>query len=463
MSEGALAPDRGRCRRKPRADGVCLGRGPDAEGRRDAGDGAPIRLLGLRARVRRGRRLAKDGSIGRVRRLLNEPRGTRSSTFPEWLRGRGITLLGRGGGHAGETPRASADGQPTGPMTVFHLFDSPLRALSRPYESVTWAASTVPHRAWRRPAEKHLRAARLPPRRARQVTDGDRSGGTPGIRREQHPRVDAARQERVPSPWGGSGRSGRKGRRPISNRGRLEEARRASPSSRIPGRYAPTFSRRQAGRTAPEPPHVLSCAMAMRRPPRRCRRRGLSDVLDVHSTMSLFSPTFELPVDAEGRLMQLDPSAPDFAERLKTLNRRPADIGRRGKCAAYGAAIREGGGLEHAARQAGAAAPTTFLPEKRAGRCSRASATCAREPLTRARPASPQVGDRTYRVEHAGWRRGRPRAGSPSRCGSWRASRRRAKVFSPLLVRFPLGRRSHHAAGGRSPTPGGIRNELQGR
>src|SRR5262249_39914329 len=35
---------------------------------------------------------------------------------------------------------------------------------------------------------------------------------------------------------------------------------------------------------------------------------SLADVLDVHSTMSLFSPTFELPVDVEGRLMQLDPT-----------------------------------------------------------------------------------------------------------------------------------------------------------
>src|ERR671934_3054662 len=42
---------------------------------------------------------------------------------------------------------------------------------------------------------------------------------------------------------------------------------------------------------------------------------SLSDVLDVDSTMSLFSPTFELPVDVEGRLMQLDPSAADFATR----------------------------------------------------------------------------------------------------------------------------------------------------
>src|SRR2546430_7578513 len=46
---------------------------------------------------------------------------------------------------------------------------------------------------------------------------------------------------------------------------------------------------------------------------------SLSDVLDVHATMTLFSPSFALPCDVEGRLMQLDPSAPDFAERLSAL------------------------------------------------------------------------------------------------------------------------------------------------
>ena len=46
---------------------------------------------------------------------------------------------------------------------------------------------------------------------------------------------------------------------------------------------------------------------------------SLSDVLDVQATMAMFSPTFDLPVDVEARLMQLDPSSRDFAERLRAL------------------------------------------------------------------------------------------------------------------------------------------------
>src|SRR2546430_4424107 len=68
----------------------------------------------------------------RLRRLLNEP-GHPFEHFHEGLRGRGITLWGAAVDTLGDTSRF-ADRQPTGPMAVFHLFDSPLR-LSRPYES----------------------------------------------------------------------------------------------------------------------------------------------------------------------------------------------------------------------------------------------------------------------------------------------------------------------------------------
>src|SRR5207245_8185617 len=83
------------------------------------------------------------------------------------------------------------------------------------------------------------------------------------------------------------------------------------------GTYAPTFLV-GSWRDETQATHVFLCdgyaatAEAM-------QAASLSDVLDVRSTMSLFSPTFDLPVDAEGRLMQLDPSAPDFAQRLGTL------------------------------------------------------------------------------------------------------------------------------------------------
>src|SRR5439155_249596 len=78
----------------------------------------------------------------RVRRLLNET-GHTFEQFHEWLKSRGITLWGAAVDTLENTSRF-ADGQPTGPMAVFHLFDSPLR-LSRPYESYM-GCLTVPAR-----------------------------------------------------------------------------------------------------------------------------------------------------------------------------------------------------------------------------------------------------------------------------------------------------------------------------
>src|SRR4029079_8544581 len=103
------------------------------------------------------------------------------------------------------------------------------------------------------------------------------------------------------------------------------------------GTYAPTFLV-GSWQDAAQATHVFLCdgyaatAGAMRAP-------SLSDVLDVHSTMALFSPSFDLPVDAEGRLMQLDPSAPDFAQRLATVIGGQAIEARRVKT--YTEAIRE--------------------------------------------------------------------------------------------------------------------------
>src|SRR5207302_1456474 len=120
---------------------------------------------------------------------------------------------------------------------------------------------------------------------------------------------------------------------------------------------------------------------------------SLSDVLDVHSTMSLFSPTFELPVDAEGRLMQLDPSAPDFAERLKTL------IGGRdieaGKVRAYAEAIHEAA-VSNMPLGKPVLRADDFLPEKSWSVLACVGYMCE-DPYTGSSGIT-QVGDRTYRV-----------------------------------------------------------------
>src|SRR5512140_2063357 len=78
----------------------------------------------------------------RVRRLLNEE-GHTFERFHGWLKDRGITLWGAAVDTLECTSRF-AEGKPTGPMTVLHLFDSPLK-MSRPYESYI-GCLTVPRR-----------------------------------------------------------------------------------------------------------------------------------------------------------------------------------------------------------------------------------------------------------------------------------------------------------------------------
>src|SRR5512144_2036418 len=78
----------------------------------------------------------------RVRRLLNEP-GHTFEQFYGWLRERGITLWGAAVDTLENTSRF-AEGKPTGPMAVFHLFDAPLK-VTRPYESYM-GCITVPKR-----------------------------------------------------------------------------------------------------------------------------------------------------------------------------------------------------------------------------------------------------------------------------------------------------------------------------
>ena len=113
----------------------------------------------------------------RVRRLLNEP-GHTFDHFYGWLQGRGITIWGAAVDTLENTSRF-AEGKATGPMSVCHLFDSPL-VLSRPYESYM-GCLTVP----RRVAEAADRASLLLDYRTPrvQVVQAIESA-YPGLRRE---------------------------------------------------------------------------------------------------------------------------------------------------------------------------------------------------------------------------------------------------------------------------------------
>ncbi|HSN69672.1 MAG TPA: hypothetical protein VLV48_10525, partial [Thermoanaerobaculia bacterium] len=113
----------------------------------------------------------------RVSRLLNEP-GHTFEQFHGWLRDRGITLWGAAVDTLENTSRF-AEGKDTGPMAVFHLFDSPL-TMARPYESYM-GCLTVPRKVAEAAENNALLLDYRTPRK--HVVEAIESA-YPGIRRE---------------------------------------------------------------------------------------------------------------------------------------------------------------------------------------------------------------------------------------------------------------------------------------
>jgi hypothetical protein len=378
----------------------------------------------------------------RVRRLLNEP-GHTFEQFHGWLQDRGITLWGAAVDTLENTSRF-AEGKPTGPMAVFHLFDSPLK-VTRPYESYM-GCLTIPRRV-RDAAERASLLVDYRTPRAKVVEAIE--GAYPGIRRENihvwtlRGKSRVARLGNLWEEWKGLG-------------AHLVEDGWTAPSG-IPvftdsGTYAPTFLV-GSWKDAAGAPHVFLCdgyaatAEAM-------QAASLAEVLEVDSTMAAFSSTFELPCADEARAMQLDPDAADFAARLKSLfGAREVELG---KIESYAEAIRE--------------ARATNLPLL--GRVLRADDLMPRkdwsvlaslgymsdDPYTGA-PGVTQVSDRVYRVTT----RLAARHASSLITFTFRLmeSMEEARlVFSPLLSRFlagvdPASRPVKVSDSGR------IRNELQ--
>jgi hypothetical protein len=378
----------------------------------------------------------------RVRRLLNE-RDHTFEQFYEWLQSRGITLWGAAVDTLENTSRF-AEGKPTGPMAVFHLFDSPLR-LSRPYESYM-GCLTVPSRVADAAAASSVLLDYRTPRK--QVAEAIEAA-YPGIRRENihvwtlRGKSRVHRLGRLWDEWEKAGVH-------------LVEDGWKAPSG-LPvftdsGTYAPTFLV-GSWRDAAQATHVFVCdgyaatAEAM-------QAASLSDVLDVRSTMALFSPSFELPVDVEGRLMQLDPAAPDFARRLATV------IGGQdveaGKVRTYAAAIQEA-----AASNMPLGKPVLqaddFLPDKD-WHVLASVGYIGDDPYTGA-PGVTQVDRNSYRVTtRLATRKASSRITFTLRLmESFEETR---QVFSPLLVRFLSGV-DHSTRPVKVSDSGRIRNELQ--
>jgi hypothetical protein len=378
----------------------------------------------------------------RIRRLLNEP-GHTFEQFHEWLRGRGITLWGAAVDTLENTSRF-AEGKDTGPMVVLHLFDSPL-VLSRPYESYM-GCLTVPGSVaeaavgmsllldYRTPRAHVLRAV---------------EAAYPGVRRE-HVHVWTLRGKSRVARLGALWQEWTELGVHLVEDGWRTPA--GYPVFTDSGTYAPTFLvgcwKADDGAT-----HVFLCdgyaatAEAM-------QASSLSEVLDVDCSMALFSPTFDQPCRVEGRLMQLDPDAPDFAREVAAL------LGGRdveaGKVQTYADAIREAAASNLPLNRP-ALRPGDFLPQKQWSVLASTAYICD-DPYT-GTPGVEQLGDGLYRVT--------------TRLATRKASSRIAftfrlmepfeaakHVFSPLLVRFISGV-DHTTRPVKISDSGRIRNELQ--
>src|SRR5512140_331798 len=253
----------------------------------------------------------------RVRRLLNEP-GHTFDHFYGWLQDRGITLWGAAVDTLENTSRF-AEGKETGPMAVFHLFDSPLQ-VSRPYESYM-GCLTVPKRVQEAADRDSVRLNYRTPRR-KVVESIERA--YPGIRRENihvwtlRGKSRATRLGKLWEEWQSLG-------------AHLVEDGWKTPAGlgvfTDSGTYAPTFlvgSWEAGGGDT----HVFLCAGSAATA-EAMQAASLSEVLDVDATMTVFSPIFELPCDQEGHLMRLDPRASNFEERVKEiLGGNEADAGK---------------------------------------------------------------------------------------------------------------------------------------
>jgi hypothetical protein len=377
----------------------------------------------------------------RVRRLLNEP-GHTFEQFYGWLQSRGITLWGAAVDTLENTSRF-AEGKSTGPMAVFHLYDSPL-TVSRPYESYM-GCMTVPKKVTQLAEMRSVLIDYRTPRR--QVMEAIELA-YPGVKPE-HVHVWTLR---------GKSRVGRLGRLWEEWRSlgvHLVEDGWKAPSG-MPiftdsGTYAPTFLvgswKDAAGAT-----HVFLCdgyaatAEAM-------QASSLSEVLAVDATMACFSPEFGLPCREEGLAMHLDPEDPQFAKKLAAIFEKPEVEG--GVVRSYGEAIREAQANMPLGKRVLRA--DDFLPEKNWATLASAAYMCD-DPYTGA-PGVTQVDDGVYKVTTLlATRNASAKITFTFRLQEPLETTR--LVFSPLLVRFlsgfdPASRPVKISDSGR------IRNELQ--
>jgi len=249
----------------------------------------------------------------RVVRLLNDPAFGWTDFYKE-IRSAGITIWGAAIDTLENTSRF-AKGDPTGPMTILHVFDQPLR-VSKPYEGYMGSLLIPIEVANRAEEDSVLIDFRTP--RALILKTIQRT--YPGIE-PQNVHVwtlrGKSREDRIGSLWQ---EWQALGAHIIDDGWILPKGTAAFTES---GTYAPTYS---VGSWIDEAGarHLFlfdgyaASAEAM-------QAASLAPLLGLRAYLSVFTSSFKQSFDREHALMQLDPEAPDFAARLSKVLGRTAD------------------------------------------------------------------------------------------------------------------------------------------
>ncbi len=387
------------------------------------------------------RPLVAEWLEARVARMLNDP-DYGWNQFYEEIKTAGITVWGAAVDTLENTSRF-AKGHATGPMTVLHLFDQPLR-IFRPYEGYM-GTLFLPKEVVEQAAEHSVlidyRTSRSKVMEVIELT-------YPGIRRENvnvwtlRGKSRAPRIGKLWEEWRAVGAH------LVEDDWQLTTGMAAFTDS---GTYAPTYLV-GTWHDEDDQKHLFlidgyaASAEAM-------QAASLAPMLGLDASLAVFTSRFELSYEREQRVMHLDPEGPGFSTALSELmGEVPGDtlIGN------YGDMIREardaGLPLEKAVMEV-----DDFFPEKRwdvLALCSYMQP----DPYT-GTPGVEEIGPHVYRVTvRLAGPRGDRRVNVTLRLME-RVEESRL-VFNPLLIRFFYGE-DYRTRAVKISDSGRIRNELQ--
>lgn len=241
---------------------------------------------------------------GKVLKLLNEE-GYGWPQFYGDIRQAGITVWGAAIDTLENTSRFAL-GREQGTMTILHVFDQPLHVL-RPYEGYM-GALTLPKLVEERASENAILIDYRSPRS--KVMEAIQQA-YPGIKPEHVHVWTLGGQSRVKRLSGLWKEWSDLGAHLVDKGWKLPNGGEVFTES---GTYSPTHSvgtwQDKDGHT-----HLFLCD-GYAASAEALQAASLAPILDLHTSLSVFTSKFSLPYDKEQKVMRLDPEAPDFAERL---------------------------------------------------------------------------------------------------------------------------------------------------